>query len=171
MVWTLVTFVIVMLVLRRYAFPRIAKALDERRRAIEESIDEAERSRQQAEQLLEDYRGRLKEAREQSEDIVARAERAAKQHEEEAKEQARQDYEDHMEKAKRDIEQETRRAIDDIRREVGDLTVMATEKVIRRELTDEDHQRLIDESLDQAEFSRLSSARDSSDGNGGGSSR
>jgi hypothetical protein len=54
---------------------------------------------------------------------------------------------------------------------VADLTVMATEKVIRRELSDEDHQRLIDESLEQAEFSRLSSARDSSDGHDGGGSR
>ncbi len=173
MIWTLLTFVIVLLILRRYAFPRIAKALDERRRSIEESIDEAERSRREAEELLEQYRGRLKEAREQSEEIVDRARKNADQHEEDAKQQARQDYEDQMEKAKRDIEQETRRALDEIRREMAELTMVAAEKVTRRSLDDEDHRELVEEALQEADFSRLSAAERGSDGgdrNGSGSS-
>src|ERR1700731_852489 len=72
-VWTLVVFAISLYILRRYAFPRITKALDERRESIAESLDAADRTRREAEQLLAEYRERLKEARAQSDEIVQRA--------------------------------------------------------------------------------------------------
>src|ERR671921_536243 len=68
---------ITLLILRRLAYPRIAEALDKRRRAIAESIDAAERTRTEADQLLQEYRERLREAREQADDIVARARKAS----------------------------------------------------------------------------------------------
>src|SRR5690242_3243191 len=73
MIWTLVAFVITLLVLRKLAFPRIAEALDRRQRAIEESIEVAERTRHEADELLEEYRARLREARVQAEEILVRA--------------------------------------------------------------------------------------------------
>src|SRR3954469_24076029 len=73
MIWTLVVFGISMFVLAKLAFPRIADALDKRQRAIEESIDVAERTRAQADELLAEYRQRLTEARSQADEIVARA--------------------------------------------------------------------------------------------------
>ena len=63
MIWTLLVFGISLWLLRRYAFPRIADALDRRQRAIEESIDAAERTRTEADRLLAEYRERLAEAR------------------------------------------------------------------------------------------------------------
>ena len=68
--------------------------------------------------------------------------------------------------ARRDIEQETRRAIGQIRREVADLTVIATEKVARKTLDDDDHRRLIDEALQEFDFSQLPGGG-SPTGNGG----
>jgi F-type H+-transporting ATPase subunit b len=155
MIWTLIVFGISVYFLRKAAFPRIADALDKRRRAIEESIDAAERTRVEADQILQEYRERLREAREQSEDIVARARKAADRLEDEAKADAARTREELMERTRRDIENETRRAIDEIRREVADLTVLATEKVTRRSLDDEDHKRLIEEALDEFDFSAL----------------
>src|ERR671926_433683 len=155
MIWTLLVFGISMYVLGKFAFPRIAEALDRRRRAIEDSIDAAERTRTEADQILQEYRERLREAREQSEDIVARARRAADRLEDEAKADAAKTREELMERTRRDIESETRRAIDEIRREVADLTVMATEKVARKTLTGEDHKRLIEEALDEFDFAAL----------------
>ena len=76
MIWTLLAFGITLYLLNKLAFPRIADALDRRRRAIEESIDAAERTRTEADEILQEYRERLKEAREQAEDIVARARKA-----------------------------------------------------------------------------------------------
>ena len=60
-----------------------------------------------------------------------------------------------METTRRDIEQETRRALDEIRKEVADLTVIATEKVTRKSLDDDDQRRLIDEALSEVDFSAL----------------
>src|SRR5919112_1822006 len=73
MIWTLLVFFISLLLLRKLAFPRIAEALDRRQRAIEESIDSAERIREEADQLIAEYRERLTEARHQADEIVARA--------------------------------------------------------------------------------------------------
>ena len=123
MIWTLIAFGITYYVLRKLAFPRIAEALDKRRKAIDESIDAAVRTKEEADQLLEEYRARLKEAREQADDIVARSRRAAEAHQEESKADAKRYREELMETTRKDIEAETRRALDEIRKEVADLTV------------------------------------------------
>jgi F-type H+-transporting ATPase subunit b len=162
MIWTLLAFLVTFFVLRRLAFPRIQEALDRRQRAIEESIDAARRTKEEADALLAEYRERLREAREQSEEIVARARRAAEEHEREATEEAKAKREELLEQTRRDIEAETRRAIQEIRNEVADLTVLATEKVTRKTLTEADQQRLVEEALAELDFSTLS---------GGGSER
>ncbi|MDQ6816916.1 MAG: F0F1 ATP synthase subunit B [Actinomycetota bacterium] len=156
MIWTLVLFVISMVVLWKLAFPRITEALDRRQKAIEESIETAERTREEAKQLLDEYRERLREARAQADQIIERARKAAEGREREAREQAEQRREQLMERTRRDIQAETRRAIDELRREVADLTVMATEKVTRKILTEEDQRRLVEEALGELDFSTLS---------------
>jgi F-type H+-transporting ATPase subunit b len=155
MVWTLVLFGISMYVLRRFAFPRIAEALDKRQRAIEDSIDDAARIREEADHLLQEYRERLRESRHQAEQIIDRARQTAEVHERNAHADAQQQREKLMEQTRRDIESETRRAIDQIRREVADLTVMATERVTRKTLTEEDQRRLVEETLSELDFSAL----------------
>jgi F-type H+-transporting ATPase subunit b len=155
MVWTLLLFVVSMIILAKLAFPRITEALDKRQHAIEESIDEAARIRREADGLLEEYRERLAEARRQAEEILERARRSAEAHEHESEAEAKARREQLLEQARRDIEMETRRAIQDIRREVADLTVMATEKVTRRTLSEEDQRRLIEDALSELDFSAL----------------
>ena len=156
MIWTLLLFGISMYALAKLAFPRISEALDKRQKAIEDSIDAAERTRTEADQLLADYRARLKEARAQADEIVDRARKAAEVHERDAHEDAKAKREQLMEQTRRDIETETRRAIQEIRREVADLTVLATEKVTRRTLTEDDQRRLVEDALSELDFSALS---------------
>jgi F-type H+-transporting ATPase subunit b len=160
MIWTLLLFGISMLILWKLAFPRIAQALDRRQHAIEESIDEAARIRKEADQILAEYRERLKESRHQAEEIIERARKSAEAQEARAKQEAKANREQLMEQTRRDIEVETRRAIDEIRREVADLTVMATEKLTRKTLTEEDQRRLLEEALGELDFSALAPAED-----------
>jgi F-type H+-transporting ATPase subunit b len=162
MIWTLLAFAITLYLLNKLAFPRIAAALDRRRVAIQESIDAAQRAKQEADELLEEYRARLREAREQAEEIVARSRKAAENVAEETKAQAAKQREELLAAARRDIEQETRRALEELRKEVADLTVMATEKITRKSLNEEDHRRLIEEALSEVDFSELAG----SEGNG-----
>ena len=157
MIWTLLAFFATFMLLRKLAFPRIQEALDRRANAIQESIEQAERMRKEADELLDEYRERLKEARQQSEEIVARARKAAENLEREGTEEARRRREELLAQARRDIEAETRRAIQEIRREVADLTVLATEKVTRRALSEEDQRRLVEEALQELDFAALSS--------------
>ncbi len=169
MIWTLLAFGATFLILRKYAFPKIAEGLDKRRKAIEESIDHAEHTRQEADKILAEYRERLQEARSQADDIVQRAHRAAEHVEEQSKQDAKQQHDEMMESTRREIERETQRSLEQIRREVATLTVTATEKLTRKSLDDEDHQRLVHEALDEVDFSRLApaGADDSSGGENG----
>src|SRR3954447_8395300 len=155
MVWTLVVFGLTLFFLWKVAFPRIAEALDKRQRAIEDSIDAADRTRREADELLREYRERLSDARGQADEIVARARRTADAAENETLAEARAKREEMMEQTRRDIEPETRRAIQQIRSEVADLTVMATEKVTRKSLDGSDQKRLVDEALAELDFAAL----------------
>jgi F-type H+-transporting ATPase subunit b len=156
-IWTLVVFGISLYILKRAAFPRIRQALDARRQGISDSIDAAERTRLEASKLLAEYRERLKEARTQSEEIVLRARQTAESHEHEARNHGQEILAEAAKRAEREIAAATKRALDDIRREVADLTVMATEKVTRKTLSDADQRRLVEEALSELDFSSLSS--------------
>jgi F-type H+-transporting ATPase subunit b len=156
MIWTLIVFGLSMLLLRKLAFPRIAEALDRRQRAIEDSIDTAERTRREAEELLGEYRERLAEARGQADEIVSRARKTGEAAEAEIVAGARSKREEMMEQTRREIEAETRRAIQQIRAEVADLTIAATEKVTRKTLDSTDQRRLVDEALSELDFAALS---------------
>jgi F-type H+-transporting ATPase subunit b len=157
MIWTLLLFGISMFALWKLAFPRISAALDKRQHAIEESIDHAEQVRHEADDILAEYRERLKEARQQADEIVSRAQRAGENHERQSEEDAKAKREQLLEQTRRDIETETRRAIQEIRREVADLTVLATEKVTRKTLTEEDQRRLVADALSELDFTALAS--------------
>ena len=159
MIWTLFVFVTAMIILKKAARPRIAEALEKRQRAIEESIDTAERTRAEAQEILQEYRDRLREARAQADEIVARARKAGEVHERDTLEKAKIQREELLEQTRRDIEAETRRAIQEIRNEVADLTVLATEKVTRKSLTDDDQKRLVEEALSELDFSALGGER------------
>jgi F-type H+-transporting ATPase subunit b len=159
MIWTLIAFLAALFILRKYAWPAITEALDKRQRAIEESIDTAERARTDAAALLDEYRERLREARAQADEIVARARKAGEVHERESLEDAKVRREELLEQTRRDIEAETRRAIQEIRAEVADLTILATEKVTRKSLDEDDQRRLVEEALGELDFSQLGGER------------
>src|SRR5580704_18511343 len=155
MIWTFLVFGISLYILIKTVFPRIRQVLDERSATIEESIDSAERTRAEADQVLAEDRERLKEARAQSEEIVQRARQTAESHEAEGKVRGQELVAEAAKKAEREIEAATKRALDDIRREVADLTIMATEKVTRKSLTDADQKRLVEEALGELDFSSI----------------
>jgi len=159
MLWTLIAFGLSYWILAKLAFPRIGEALDKRQRVIEESIDAAERTKREADELLAEYRERLAEARSQADEIVARARRTGEHAEAESMADAKRKREELMDQTRREIEQETQRAISEIRNQVADLTVLATEKVTRRTLTDHDQRKLVEDAVAELDFASLSGDR------------
>ncbi len=159
MIWTFLVFGLSLYILKKVVFPRIQEALDKRQKIIEDSIDAAENTRVEADKLLAEYRERLAKAREQAEDIVSRARKAAEAAEASALADAKAKREELLESTKRDIQAETRRAIQEIRNEVADLTILATEKVTRKTLDEDDQRRLVEEALSELDFSALAGER------------
>jgi F-type H+-transporting ATPase subunit b len=166
-IWIIVVFGVSLFILSKAVYPRIGQILDQRAKVISDSIDAAENTRREADQLLVEYRQRLAEARQQAEEILDRARQAAAVHEREARTSAQERGEQIIEQARREIDFESRRAIDDILRDVADLTVLATERVTRKSLTDEDQRRLIEDALADLDLSVLGGGT----GPGGGTGR
>jgi F-type H+-transporting ATPase subunit b len=155
MIWTLVIFFLSFLLLKWKAFGPIAAAIEERRAAVRENIESAERSRDEAQTLLEEYKQQLAESRREANEILDRARRTAEESSRQAREELQAEKERGIEQVQAAIAAETRQALDQIKNEVADLTLLATEKVIGRALDAKEQQRLIDEALGEVDFSRL----------------
>ena len=155
MLWTLVIFFITFYLLRRFAFGRIAAAIDERRRIVRENLESAERARAEAQRLLEEYKQQLAVARREASEIIERARRAAEELQRQAREEVQEARERGLADVRSQIEAETRQSLERIKDEVADLTLVATEKVIQRTLDEAEGRRLVDEALAEVDFSVL----------------
>ncbi|HEX2495822.1 MAG TPA: F0F1 ATP synthase subunit B [Gaiellaceae bacterium] len=155
MIWTLICFGITFFVLRRYIFGPVQKAIDARRDRIRQALEEAESARNEARSLVEQQRAMIAEARGESEEILAETRRVSEAQRERMKEEVEVERQRRLDDTSRQIEAETHRAIEQIRAEVSDLTMIATSKVTGKVLTEEDHRRLIDDAVDELDFSVL----------------
>jgi F-type H+-transporting ATPase subunit b len=155
MIWTIVCFLVVLFVLRKYAFGPIQQMIDARRERIEQAINEADNARQEARNLLEEHRKLIGQAKTESEEILAEARRIADAQRERVREETEEDRARRLEETRRQIEQATTQALGQIRDEVGRLSLLAAEKITKKSLTDADQQRLIDEALAEIDFSQL----------------
>jgi len=159
MIWTLISFGITFFVLRKFAFGPIQKIIDDRRKRIRESIEEAEKARAEARKQLEEHRKLRAEARGEAEGILAEARRVGDSMRERVKEEADADRQRRLEETKRQIEAETTRALEQIRAEVADLALVAAGKVMGKALDQDDHRRLIEDAIKGLDFSALEKDR------------
>ncbi len=148
-VWTIVVFLALLLVLRKWAWGPILAALETRERGIRETLDEAARLREEAAGLLEEHRRQVAEARRQAQEIVAESRQAAEQVRRELEAKAREEGEAILDGARRDIQQEKERAIHDLRRQSVELALAAAGRLLRRKLDAETDRGLISEYLDE----------------------
>jgi len=159
MIWTIICFLVVLFVLKRYAFGPIQQMIDTRRQRIQEAIAEADNAREEARNLLEEHRKLIGQAKSQSEEILAEARRVADAQRERVREETEEDRQRRLEETRRQIEQATTQALGQIREEVGKLSLLAAEKITKKSLDSSDQQRLIDEALAEIDFSQLEGSR------------
>jgi len=157
MVWTILTFLIVLWVLRRFAFGRIQGMIDQRRDRIREALDEADKAREEARELRELVKREREEALADRERILDESRRQAQRQLEQAREQADTDLTERLEKNREELEAENARLREQIRRDVVELTLLASEKVTGKILDDEDQRRLIDETIAEVDVKRIAS--------------
>jgi F-type H+-transporting ATPase subunit b len=150
-IWTILTFLILLGLLAKFAWRPLLQALDARQAAIRKSLDEAEKARKELEEFQHQSARLLRDARAEAESIVARSRADAEKVREDIKGQAKAEAENILRQAQRQIELETRQAIQQIHREVVDLSVMIASKLLQRNVSKEDNARLIEDSLHQIE--------------------
>ena len=155
MIWTIVSFLITLFVLKRYAFGPIQRMIDARRERIEQAIAEADHARDEARNLLEEHRKLIAQAKAESEEILAEARKVADAQRERVREETEEDRQRRLEETRRQIDQATAQALGQIRDEVGRLSLLAAEKITRKTLDESDQRRLIDEALSEIDFSAL----------------
>jgi F-type H+-transporting ATPase subunit b len=142
-VWTIVVFLLVLLVLGRFAWAPILGALDAREEGIRGSIDQAKQLRAEAAELLEEHRRQLADARRQAQEIVAESRNAADRLGREIQDKARQEGERIVERARAEIEREKDAALAEIREEAVELALAAASRLLRERLTDEKDRALV----------------------------
>ena len=157
MIWTIVTFAIVLFVLRRLAFGRIQALIDDRRERIRQALDEADKAREEARQLRELTRQEREQAKGERDRLLEETRRQAQEQFRRAREEADADLQRRLEENQRALEAENRRLREDIRRDVVELTLLASEKVTRKTLDEDDQRRLIEETIEEIELKQIAS--------------
>jgi F-type H+-transporting ATPase subunit b len=148
-----VNFFVLLVILRLVAYKPILRMLDERKQKIAEGLNAAEIARAEAASAQANIQAQLDVARKEGQEIVANAQNIATRIQADALEQSTKDREASLERARSEIQMERDRAIADLRGEFADITVKAAEKVINQSLDRQAHQRVIDETLAESNFS------------------
>jgi F-type H+-transporting ATPase subunit b len=148
-IWTIVTFLVLLGLLAKFAWRPLLQALDSRQEAIRKSLDDAQLAKLELERLQRESAQIIREARVEAESIVSRSRSDAERLKEEIKQTARAEAATIVQNAGRQIGLETQRALQQIRHEAVDLSVMIASKLIQRNLSKEDNEKLIEEALRQ----------------------
>ncbi len=146
-------FFVLLVILRLTLYKPILKMLDERKQKIAEGLNAAEIARAEAASAQANIQAQLEAARKDGQEIVANAQNIATRIQADAREQAAKDREAALERARNEIQLERDRAIAELRSEFAGITVAAAEKVINQSLDRQAHQRIIDETLAESNFS------------------
>ena len=153
-IWTILTFLVLLALLAKFAWKPLLEALDSRQNAIRKSLDDAQRARQELERLNQESALIVNKARAEADQIIVGSRADAERLREDMKQKARAEADSIVKSAERQIQLETARALQQIRAEAVDLSVMIASKLLQRNLTKEDNDRLIEEALKQVDGPR-----------------
>jgi len=150
LVTQVVTFVILLVLLRFVAYKPLMRMLDERSQKVKESMEQAEAVKEQSANAEEEVRKQLVEANREGQERITKAVKAGEEVKQKAQEDAKQEAEALINRARSEIQRERDEAIGSVRREFADLTIMAAGKVIDRSLDKEQHRELIEKVLEES---------------------
>jgi F-type H+-transporting ATPase subunit b len=146
-IWSIVVFVILLLVLKKYAWGPILEGLQKREHTIESAVRDAQQARDEAQRLRDQLQREVDKAQEKVRDILDEGRRHAQQVTDEMIAKARAEIQAERERLRREIEMARDQALQELWKQAADLATMISAKAIRRQLTAEDHRRLVDEAL------------------------
>ena len=146
--WTIVTFFIVLAILKWKAWGPLINVLDKREEDIREALASAEKARQDAEKASSEYEDMMRKAQAEAQQIVSEGKAAGERVKNDIQSAANDKADEIIEKAKAQIDAERRKAIQEIKSSVVDLSMDAAAKVIERNLDSDDNRKLVDQALE-----------------------
>ena len=146
--WTIVTFLIVLIILKWKAWGPLVSALDKRAADIKNALSAADRAKEEAEKASQDYEKLIQKAHIEGQQIVSESKAAGEKVKNDIESVARENAEKMIGKAKTQIEAESQKAIQEIKSSVVDLSIEAAEKIIEKNLDSEDNRKLVNQTLD-----------------------
>lgn len=150
-IWTLLTFLLVVIFLGRFAWKPLLGALESREQTIRETIDQARKDRDEAAKLLDEQKALLAESRKERAEALERGQREAEELKADILEQARGQREQMMKQTEEQIAAGLRQARNEMRDQIVDLSIQAASKLMARNLDDPTQRRLVEEYLDDLE--------------------
>ena len=147
--WSVISFGLLLLLMKRYALPPILEMLEEREKKIRDNLDRAEQAKQEAEQLLAQYQAKLKSVHEEARALLEMARKQAQDQLDENGLRVKQETQRMLAEARSEIERQQREALQAVQRMAVDLSLLAAEKILARNLTDADHHRLVEEAVQE----------------------
>ena len=150
-IWTILTFLALVALLAKFAWRPLLEALEVRQQGIRKALDDAQLAKQELERLQQESAQIIRKARVDAEAVMTQMRADADRLREEIRQKAKAEAEGIMRNAERQIQLETGRAIQQIRAEAVDLSVSIASKILQRNISKEDNERLIADALKQVE--------------------
>jgi len=148
-VWTIITFIIVLAILRFTAWKPLLAALNAREEKIRSSLDQADRAQKEAERLLEENKRQLLQAEEQSQRIMREGREMGEKLKAEIVDKANSSSRHMVEQAKEEIRREKEAALVQLRAEVTDLAIGAAGKILEANLDNAAQRKLADAAINE----------------------
>jgi len=144
-IWTLISFFILLILLKKVAFPPILKGMKKREETIKQQLEEAQKTKKDAENLLEGYKRQLAEARSEAQKIINEGKSLGENMRKEIVQKAQAESNQIVKRAQEEIELQKQKAILELQEKIADLSIMAATKIINKSLNTEDNRRLVEE--------------------------
>ena len=154
-IWTILTFLVLLYLLKKFAWRPLLAALENRQEVIRKSLEDADQTKRELERVSQESRQIISQARAEAQSIVSRSRSEAEKLRAEVKQKARAEADSILREAERQIQLETAKALSKIRHDVVDLSLLVASKLIKKHLSKKDNESLIEDSLKQIETARM----------------
>jgi F-type H+-transporting ATPase subunit b len=147
--WTVITFIVLMLVLKKIAWKPILTALNQREDAIKESLEKAEKAKEEAQKILQENQASLLKAEEESKKIIEQSREYAQKLKDQMMRDSKEQAQKIIDDATAQIEQKKEAAFSELKNKVAELSIQAAEKIIKENLDKDSHKKLVDRYIEE----------------------
>ena len=148
-IWGALSFLVLLLLMWKFAFPALKKGMDARAQRIRDNLDEAERTKADAQRILEDYQRQLADAKNESARIIEEARQTAEQLRRDLMARAEAESQELRQRVSDDVRAAQDRALADVRAQVAELAIGAAEAVVQKNLDPETNRALVERFIEQ----------------------